>query len=85
MRDCKIPVLKVGCKAFLDSFLGLIEVKVNSIQGKKVTFTVTETFKAYKKGDIDTFPAWHVIPITAIRYGQFHPYILPYKVESCES
>lgn len=77
----KTPILKVGCKAYLDSFFGLIKVIVNKIEKNRVTFTVTETFKGYKKGDVDWSSIRYVVPITAIRYGQFYPYIIPYKVE----
>jgi hypothetical protein len=86
-------VLKAGCLAFLDSFSGLVPVKVIKITETpdpllakpriEVFYEVTETVGGYKKGDKDQSTPHFVVPRGCIHRpaGSFHPRILPYQTE----
>ena len=77
-----MEILKVNSLAYLDSFLGLISVKVLEISPKYIKYIVTDTYKAYKKGDIDISNHRGVVPRKSIRYNEFGiGYIRPYQVE----
>jgi hypothetical protein len=81
--DHKWPhTLKTGCRAFLDSFAGLIPVKVLSVTSdRRVTFEVTETIGAYKKGDRDWSSTMRVVPTGAIHRREYSTTIRPYNVQ----
>ena len=78
--------LKAGCAAVLDTISeGLVPVKVIKVtQGRygiDVEFEVTKTQGAYKKGYQGNLSSRTVVPVGAIKRGQFHPTIMPYNVE----
>lgn len=66
-------VLKSGEAAYLDSFTGLVPVKVLSIAGvglsATVKYQVTGTVGAYKEGDVDNMSARWVLPVDALCYN----------------
>jgi hypothetical protein len=74
-----IPVLKVGCKAYYDSFRGLVPVKVTYVSGSssvpsssiRVKAKVTCDFGPYHKGEEIEFPSLWIIPAKALIRGQY--------------
>ena len=84
--------LKAGCDAYLDTFSGLIPVKVlrvistsrlplHPIPTTEAEVRVTRTVEGYKKDEVLTFSARHTIPKSAIVARGYHQRILPYNVE----
>lgn len=86
--------LKAGCPAFLDSFSGLVPVKVIRVFEEKdrllarprilVDFEITETVGAHLKGERYQMPARNVIPTKAIKHREFSTAILPYNIDITE-
>ena len=72
-----METLTVGCKAYLDSFSGLVPCKVLAItRGNGLTqvqVKLTATRCAYKCGEILTDNSLHVVPRGAVhvRGGQY--------------
>jgi hypothetical protein len=76
------PTLKAGCKAYVDSFAGLIPCKVLSVHNKwEVSVKLTGTRGAYKRRETITENSLHVVPRAAVhvRNGQYR--IRPYSTE----
>ena len=58
-----METLRVGCKAYLDSFCGLVPCVVRSIADDwNVSVVLTATREAYKRGEIVITNSLHVIP-----------------------
>ena len=84
--------LKAGCDAYLDTFSGLVPVKVlrvlstsrlplHPIPTTEAEVEVTRTVKGYKRGEKITFSTRYTIPKGAIVTRGYHRRILPYNVE----
>ena len=84
--------LKAGCEAYLDTFSGLVPVKVlrvistsrmplHPIPATEAEVKVTRTVKGYKKDEILTFSTRYTVPKGAIVTRGYHQRILPYNVE----
>jgi hypothetical protein len=68
------PTLAAGCKAYIDSFAGLIPCVVLSVHNKwEVSVKLTATRGAYKRGETITENSLHVVPRAAVhvRNGQY--------------
>ena len=68
-----MTTLKTGCKAYYDTFNGLIPCVVLSVKSKwHVEFKLTANRAAYKRGEILSGNSLHVIPREAVyvRSGQ---------------
>ncbi|MGI0133672.1 MAG: hypothetical protein ACREBW_01780 [Candidatus Micrarchaeaceae archaeon] len=69
------PILSVGTKAYLDSFVGLVPCKVLAISEEhRVTVKLTAQRGAYKRGEVlPDQSARHIVPRSAvfIRCGQY--------------
>jgi hypothetical protein len=76
-----IPILKAGCKAYYDTFNGLIDCEVIKIEGNKVKFKLTETVAAYKKGEVLESSTLWVVPTKAIKRRQYSTTIGCYNVQ----
>lgn len=92
-----IPTLKVNDKAYFDSIIGLIKCKVLSLTPPKdanfklflgnqdisamAKIKLLETVKGYKEGEILDVITAHVVPMKAIKKGEFFWKIIPYEVE----
>lgn len=81
-----MATLTVGCKAYFDTFAGLIPCKVTAIKrdvlelscatidGIAVTARLTANRGAYKRGELVTASNRYIVPRTAVyvRSGQYH-------------
>ena len=85
-------VLKAGCVAYLDTFAGLVPVKVIKVTSTpdrllarprvEAEYEITKTVGAYKQGEVGIMPSDRVVPKGAVKttpMGQFR--ILPYDTE----
>ena len=76
-----METLTVGCKAYVDTFDGLIPCKVEAISGHSgtassahtITVRLTATRKAWRKGEVIQRSALSIVPRKAvhIRSGQY--------------
>jgi hypothetical protein len=84
-----METLKTGMLAYYDTFAGLIPCKVTKVfkdSGDcgtvvKAEFILTSDRQAYKKGEVLTDLAFHVIPRKAIRKTRYSSLIMPYEYE----
>lgn len=84
-----MTALTCNSLAFFDSFAGLIPCRVSSIRGQsgdastaqRVTFTLTASRGAYKRGETLQSFALHVVPRVCVVRHKYHTIILPYVVE----
>jgi len=85
-----MPVLKVGEKAYYDTFSGLILCKVIALSGSaaqptssiKVDFELLETKQAYRKGERLCSSSLWVAPVAAVRKTKYSHVIGHYTVEA---
>jgi hypothetical protein len=75
-----VPVLKKGCKAYYDTFSGLIPCQVVSINGNMVEFKLNKTIAAYRKGEVLKSSANWVVPKDAIVNKKYSKTIRYYQV-----
>jgi len=67
------PYLTVGCKAYIDSFSGLVPCIVQQITNDTVVSKITAARPGYKVGEIVHSTHRYTVPRTAVftRLGQF--------------
>ena len=84
-----MPILKANSLAYFDSFSGLIPCKVICINGpsgrasseQKVMVRLTANRRGYKKGEVLTEWALHVVPRDAVYFRDHSARIGSYLVE----
>jgi hypothetical protein len=84
-KTTESPISKTDSLAYLDSFSGMVPVKVLCITRDDVRIRVTARRGAYIKGELLTCRHSTIVPRRAVRFRKYGTRILPFTTQFDES